>query len=149
MRAYFDTSALVKLYYPEPESERLARWTQRHRPVLLWTPLHYSEMANAMSLKVFREEIDTETLTRWRTVIDGDVANGILSAAQPDWSSVFQLAREISFEQTTASGVRTLDVLHVASALALRSELFVTHDGRQYDVAVARGLKTEKVRELV
>lgn len=106
MTAYFDTNALVKLYYPEPESDELSRWTEHHRP--LWTPLHYSEMANTMSLKAFRAEIDTETLAHWRAIIEEDIVSGTLYAVQPDWSLVFQLAREISFEQTVTSGTRAV-----------------------------------------
>ncbi len=39
-------------------------------------------------------------------------------------------------------GVRTLDTLHVASALELKAEHFWTFDGRQAKLALAAGLKT-------
>jgi len=35
VKAYLDSSALVKLYYPEPESERVERWVHLHNPQLL------------------------------------------------------------------------------------------------------------------
>lgn len=45
MTAYLDTSALMKLYYPEPESPVIARWVVESSARLVWTPLHHLEMA--------------------------------------------------------------------------------------------------------
>jgi predicted nucleic acid-binding protein len=39
-------------------------------------------------------------------------------------------------------GTRSLDVLHIASALELELRIFVTHDSRQEALARAVGLKT-------
>jgi len=42
---------------------------------------------------------------------------------------------------TARLGTRTLDVLHVATAVTLEMRLFVTYDVRQSDLAKAAGLR--------
>ena len=48
-------------------------------------------------------------------------------------------------EHTAALGTRSLDVLHVAAALALRERNFVTGDDRQAKLAAAVGLRVTKL----
>jgi hypothetical protein len=50
-------------------------------------------------------------------------------------------AGELSDAHTERIGGRAIDLLHVASALALECELFLTADERQGKVASAEGLK--------
>jgi predicted nucleic acid-binding protein len=54
--------------------------------------------------------------------------------------TAYELSQRIAFRQTAATGVRTLDILHVASALLLRAEKFWTFDARQAKLAEAEGL---------
>jgi predicted nucleic acid-binding protein len=64
---YLDTGFLVKLYYPEPESAKVAALVQGKS---IWhTPLHELEFTNALAMKVF-----FKTATEWT---EGDVANAI------------------------------------------------------------------------
>lgn len=48
---------------------------------------------------------------------------------------------ELSLEYTPELGPRTLDVLHVSSALTIGCRRFVTYDERQGELARAVGLK--------
>ncbi len=57
MNACLDSRVLVKLYYPEPESDRVERRLFLHQAQLLFTSLHALEICNAMNLKLFRSEI--------------------------------------------------------------------------------------------
>ena len=50
-------------------------------------------------------------------------------------------AGEISRAHTPQLGCRTLDIIHVASALELATPHFVTFDRRQEQLAAAVGLK--------
>lgn len=47
MVAYFDTSALIKLYYPEAESEALAEWITENSSVISISRFHEIELCNA------------------------------------------------------------------------------------------------------
>lgn len=50
MNVYIDTSALIKLYYPEAESTDLQEWVRRENKSILYTSLHELELKNALSL---------------------------------------------------------------------------------------------------
>jgi len=50
-------------------------------------------------------------------------------------------ATGLSKAHTERLGARAIDLLHVAGALTLESELFLTTDARQAQLAKAEGLK--------
>jgi predicted nucleic acid-binding protein len=54
----------------------------------------------------------------------------------------FEVCAQLAHKHAARLGVRTLDTLHVASALELKAEHFWTFDGRQGKLAAAAGLKT-------
>ena len=51
---YLDTGCLVKLYYPEPDSDLVA--ARSSGQAIVYTPLHALELTTALELKVFRKE---------------------------------------------------------------------------------------------
>jgi len=53
---------------------------------------------------------------------------------------VFMLARRLSRRHTAKVGTRSLDIIHVASALLLRPEVFYSFDERQRRLAETEGL---------
>jgi predicted nucleic acid-binding protein len=57
------------------------------------------------------------------------------------WRATLRRAGEISREHTSTLGCRTLDVLHVATALELGLHAFITFDRRQRELALATGLR--------
>jgi hypothetical protein len=69
-----------------------------------------------------------------------DVRNGVLSQ-KPFSASTVDLARQLSLKFSARLGTRSLDVLHVASALALRASTFLTFDLRQRKLALAAKLR--------
>jgi predicted nucleic acid-binding protein len=54
-------------------------------------------------------------------------------------------AADLSTAYTEQLGARAIDLLHVACALTLESELFLTADARQAHLAKAEGLKVVSV----
>ncbi len=140
MKLYIDSSVLVKLYYPEPESKEFAEWMTKQNHPILFTQFHELEMTNAFALKVFRNEISDESFNAFREIIEKDKAAGILEVINPDWSEVLLEALKISKRNSYAIGVRSLDIIHVASADILNCDTFLTNDKRQLDAALAIGL---------
>lgn len=53
---------------------------------------------------------------------------------------VYRLADELSAKQP---GQRTLDLLHVASAIALKARTFLTFDEHQTALGIAAGLRVK------
>jgi predicted nucleic acid-binding protein len=63
-----------------------------------------------------------------------------MEVAMPD--SVFDVCAQLARRYAARLGLRTLDTLHVASALELKAQRFWTFDERQKKLARAAGLKT-------
>jgi hypothetical protein len=61
---------------------------------------------------------------------------------------VFSKAKHLSLAHTERIGARAIDLLHVAAALELKSDLFLTTDMRQAELAKAEGLRVASVFEL-
>jgi predicted nucleic acid-binding protein len=73
--------------------------------------------------------------------IESDLAAVHLHLADLLWRKALERAADLSREPTPKLGTRTLDVLHVASALVLGSRSFVTYDERQAALAKAVRLR--------
>jgi len=57
-----------------------------------------------------------------------------------DWSEIFNHAVDLSEKHTAMTGARSLDIMHIAAALSIKAEKFLTVDGRQTEVARLAGL---------
>ncbi len=141
MNAYADTSFLVSLYSPDANSRRAASEVSRRNPTVLLTPLGELELANALELRIFRREAKVSEVRAARTRMLEHIETGFF-ALQPMPVTVYERARQIARRRSAQLGLRTLDILHVASALLLRAEIFLTFDRRQLKLARAERLKT-------
>ena len=135
---YLDTSCLVKLYYPEPESAAVVRRVAG-RPVF-YTPLHELELTNALNQKRFHGQATEDQVAAALGLIQADLASGVLMAPASVWRTHFQSAVQLSMSHTPTIGCRSLDILHCAIAADLQAAEFITTDGRQSRLAQAMGL---------
>ncbi len=149
MKLYIDSSVLVKLYYPEPESKVLSEWIKSQKQTILFTQFHELEITNAFALKVFRNEISEKSFNDLRSIIAKDKALGVLDVVKPGWSDVLLESLKISKRMSPAVGSRSLDIIHVASADILDCDTFLTNDKRQLDAAGRIGLNTMSLNELL
>jgi predicted nucleic acid-binding protein len=72
--------------------------------------------------------------------VSDEAANLWYDAPLPE--NAFELCADLARRYAPKLGMRTLDTLHVASALELKAERFWTFDERQAKLAKATGLKT-------
>ena len=70
-----------------------------------------------------------------------NLAAGQIVIAPVEWHEVYSMAEKLSAQHTMSGGHRTLDVLHVATALHLKADEFLTFDLNQAALARAAGLK--------
>jgi len=77
------------------------------------------EIINAICLAGFRGFITAEAMNNSLASFDEDFAQGMYVQADLLWRSALNRATELSREHTPSLGCRSLDVLHVASALEL------------------------------
>lgn len=148
MKLYIDSSVLVKLYYPEPESKVFSEWIRNQKQTILFTHFHELEITNAFALKVFRNEISEKSFNDLQSIIVKDKALGVLDVINPDWSDVLLVSLKISKRMSPSVGSRSLDIIHVASADILDCDTFLTNDKRQLDAAGRIGLNTLSLNEL-
>jgi len=134
-----DTSAMVKLYYPEPESERVSAWVRAQDHALLYSRLHELELRIALALKVFRGELEPDGQAEIARTLADDLSANVLTQPILDWETVFSEAVRLSGAHTPGIGSRSLDLLHVAAAVVCGSRGFLTFDERQRTLAVAAG----------
>jgi predicted nucleic acid-binding protein len=141
---YVDTSAIVKLYIKEEHSLDVSNWLKENNEAIPLTSFHDLEFNNAINQKQFRAEI---TVTEARLIIsklDDHEIKGIFYRPQLNWTDIFECAINLSKNYTAGTGSRSLDILHVASALSIKADRFLTFDDRQSKLASLAGLKIEK-----
>ena len=141
-RVYADPSALLKLYVHERESAAMSGWRVRTRGPLAITPHGRVEIINGICLAAFRKAISSEARADALASFDEDCAEGRYSQADVLWRATLRRAGDLSRVYTAKFGCRSLDVLHVATALELGLMYFVTFDRRQQQLAKATGLKS-------
>lgn len=138
---YADTSFFVSLYLPDRHTSEVERRIGS-RPSLWMTPLHVAECTHAIEQHVFRKAITRSEADRALQRFHEFRAQHLWrEAALPD--RAFTVCAQLAHRYAARIGVRTLDTLHVASALELKAERFWTFDVRQAKLAVAAGLKTD------
>lgn len=140
MNAYADTGFLCSLHAPDAHTERVVVWLKRQRHPLPFTGLHRLEFRNALRLRVFRKEITPEQRELSIQAMLSDLAAHVFGHAEPAWPEVLMEAERLSSGHSEGLGTRSLDILHVASALVLGVRQFVTFDTRQGQLAQMAGL---------
>jgi uncharacterized protein len=138
---YVDPSALLKLYLHEPQSRAMATWRAKHHGSLQLTHHGRVEIINALGLALHRSIISAAIHTTALNALQDDLIQGRNRLVDMAWRTILNTAADISRLYTPSTGCRTLDVIHVASALELDLKRFVTYDRRQRKLATALGLK--------
>ena|ERR1700731_4645850 len=136
---YADTSFFVSLYLPDRHTTEAER-RLGSRPSLWMTPLHVAECTHAIQQHVFRDAITRSEAERALQRFHEHRARNLWKeVALPD--RALEVCAELAQRHAARLGVRTLDTLHVASALELKAEHFWTFDERQAKLATTAGLK--------
>ena len=144
MSSYVDTGFLCSLYAPDAHTRRAVAYMRRQTLALPFTWLHQLELRNALRLRVFRREITVAQREASLNMVLADLAAGVLAAVSPALADIVAEAERLSALHSEKLGTRSLDILHVASALVLGSTSFVTYDRRQAALARASGLKVPR-----
>jgi len=136
---YLDTGCLLKLYYPEPESARVAALVSGN--VIAFLSLHELEVVNALELKLYRKEATRAQLRATAALVEEDVRSGVLYRAAVPWEDILQEAALTAKAHTRRFGCRSLDILHCTAARTLAVTSFVSTDARQRRLAASLGLE--------
>lgn len=139
MIAYPDPGFLVSLYGEDNHSPAATELVKCH-PVFMLTSLGEAEFINALELRVF---LNAWTRQEAREVYKEFLAsqNAAIIRSEPFPPGAWERAVVLSRRHGAAWGTRTLDALHVASAVILKPDAFLTFDKRQSQLARAEGLR--------
>ena len=125
---YLDSAAVVKLVHAEPESPPLRAWLDK-RSETGWVSSVLVEIETFRALVRYAPE----AVTRLHPVLDQiDLVD-----INPRIRILAQTIRPVT--------VRSLDAIHLGTALSIRRSLtsFVTYDKRLLDAAIAAGLPAD------
>jgi predicted nucleic acid-binding protein len=142
-----DTSVIVKLYVKEEYSWDTSNWLKENNEAIPLTSFHELELINAIHLKQFRTEITLDESRLIMSRFEEHEKSGIYYRPQLDWSAIFIHAIDLSKKHSASIGSRSLDILHVASALSIIADRFLTLDVRQTRLGTLAGLKIENIKE--
>ncbi|HXS66297.1 MAG TPA: type II toxin-antitoxin system VapC family toxin [Streptosporangiaceae bacterium] len=125
---YLDSAAVVKLVHAEPESQALRAWLDE-RAETVWVSSVLMEIESFRALAWYAPE----AVARLHPVLEQIE----LIDLTPRIRILAQTARPVT--------VRSLDAIHLGTALSLRSKLtsFVTYDKRLLDAAIEARLPTD------
>jgi len=140
MTAYADTGFLCSLYAPDAHTHRAVSRMARQTLPLPVTWLHQLEFRNALRLRVFRGELTPTQRDASLNAMLADLASGVLAHVEPPLADLTTEAERLSALHSETLGTRSLDILHVASALVLGLSTLLTFDHRQHALARAVGL---------
>jgi predicted nucleic acid-binding protein len=120
---YVDSSALVKLVIEEPESTALEHHLT-DRPLLATSRIALVEVPRATMLANPSEEVRRETGRLLRACLLVAVGNRVLSSAA----------------EITSREVRTLDAIHLATAIYIEADELIAYDRRLLTAASTHGI---------
>ncbi|NJK90717.1 MAG: type II toxin-antitoxin system VapC family toxin [Blastochloris sp.] len=146
MRAYPDTSFLCALYRLQVNSvDAAAYFADMPGPLEVTTLLLYEfRQAVRFQIRLNRHEPSkgysrTEG-SKMLADLKSDLVRGEVRTIPAPWPQIHLAAERLSELYTDASGHRAMDILHVATAIELGVEEFLTFDGNQKKLAEAEGL---------
>lgn len=124
---YLDSSALLKLLHEEAESAALEQWLRVNADLTIVS----SELARIEVMRACRR-VNVEALPEARAVLES--------------LDLIRLSTDIVNEATEVgdAALRSLDAIHLASALSIRGDLsaFVAYDHRLVAAAATAGLES-------
>jgi len=137
VRVYVDSSALIKRAIAEPESDALDTALNRHvddEAALVSSSLAWVEVSRALRARPYAEEQD-EISDAIEVALSG-------IAERPMTADVVSLARRID-----PAVLRSLDAIHLATAVLLDADVIVTYDDRLAQAARHNGLTVAAPRD--
>ncbi len=155
MSPYADTNFFTRTYLELPgssEADRVVELAKRGETTPLpVTWLHRLEIVNAFQLHVFTSRapgqrfVSPEQAALAQANFRSDVlAESFLRNAVVPVSELERQFEELALRHTARHGFRTYDLLHVASALALKCDSFWSFDPKASKLAVLEGLKIRR-----
>lgn len=146
MTAFPDTSFLCALYRLQANSAVAAAYFAKMSGPLEVSTLLLYEFRQAVRFQVRLHRHDVSkgyTQSEGQSMLadlKADLVSRALVTVPAPWPEIHQAAERLSERHTDAGGHRSMDTLHVATALELGAKEFLTFDKNQRMLAEAEGM---------
>lgn len=138
--AYADSSFLVSLYRRDSNQPAAEGWVMRQPISIGYSPLARIELRHSLRRAAAGGQITMPELREAFRQIEGDLGSGLLAHLAVNWTNTFRQADELSERYASESGLRAIDLIHVAIAVEEKIPTFLSFDARQKSLAAAAGL---------
>lgn len=136
MKLFLDSSAFAKRFVEESGSQQVEHLCSQATELGL-SVICVPEIISALNRRLREKSMTRQEYARARQRLSQDVRDTVIINLTPD-------VIHSSIEVLETSPVRTMDVLHIACAMAWEADLFASSDHRQIIAARAAGLKTKQ-----
>ncbi len=147
MRAYFDSGFLFKLYWQEGNTPAAQAIVLNYQPPILMSRFNEVEMLHVARRKTWllgptgQPSLTAAQFQAGLTLLEQDLASGIVARLEVDYEEVFDAALELSRKHGQTIPVKTADLLHVAM-MEFGFDDFITADRQQHDFATRAGVRS-------
>ena len=141
MRVYFDSSAFIKRFVDETGSEETDE-ALRNTSELGLSIVCFPELISAFNRKLREKKIKNKTYQELKNMVSEDIEDADIINMTPT-----VLERTILLLEENV--LRSLDAIHIASALEWNAQLFVSSDKRQVTAAEHSGLNIKFIKGMV
>lgn len=141
---YADSGFIVSLYRPSEGLSREARKTLKQSDgAVILSPLSLLEIRNALNMAIGRGEMGETERDAVLDDIRQQLESGYFRMAGTSQSEIYAKAEELSNRHTKTLATRSLDLMHVATAILCKAKRFLSTDTRQREAAKAEGLEVK------
>ena len=137
MRVFFDSSAFAKRYVREAGTEAVLAWCERATEICL-SAIALPEIISALCRLRREGKLTPQQYRQIKSLLLADVEDIAISDVT---AAVIQHA----FNCLENNVLRGMDAIHIASALALKVDVFVSADARQCEAAANAGLTVDRL----
>jgi uncharacterized protein len=137
MRVFFDSSAFVKRYVSEAGTDKVLEWCDQATEIGL-SGIALPEIISAFCRLRREGKIDDTQYRQLKSLLLTDIQDAAICDLTPT-----VLAQSIICLEGNV--LRGMDAIHIGSAVALKSDVFISSDQRQRDAAIRAGLRVEGV----
>jgi predicted nucleic acid-binding protein len=139
---YADTSFFVSLRIDDENSAAAEAFMDAHADAeFIWSPINRIELFNTIRQAAFRGQMSEADARHAIHLLERDVSAGYFLHQEADWRDVMKSANNISDKFAFATPCRAADLLHIAYAVQLSADRFISFDRDQVVLAKKAGLK--------
>lgn len=139
---YWDTSAIFKLYAPEPDSPYFLRLIADSEAPIISSAIVSVELMCALYRRHMADDLPRNVVESMRQ-FTSDVSDGLIVLVPYGRDIAAEAERVIAtaLRRRRPVFIRSLDVIHLCSALVTKADALVATDARLREMARAMGLR--------